>query len=475
MKIAIFASFSQGKGGGVGRVTHELAEAMSSKGHSVLLVQPGRKTVIEQTNNLKKLYIKSIGNGDIDLPLLTIKNIKTVFKALDDLSPDIVHVHDQGSLPMLGLGWAKSTRTPFIMTIHILATKITDFGMSDVFKKLKFMVTPKIALLYSNTVYKNTDAFIVLNDAAEKEMAKVGYSDNVYKIPNGRNIKVFNQCSIPDVEKKDKTLIFTGHLTARKNQDYLIDVMKYLPDNYNLLLVGKHLDEDYLSQMKLKIENNLRESSNRCGKVSIMGEVGFSKIPKVLEKSHLFVSASKMEVQSLAVIEALASGKPVVGLSNETIDELIDDSVGKRLDKDTRPKEFAHEVERILNLPKDKYLNMCANCRERVSNLDWSVIVDRTVELYSSLLREKDNTKNKDRWEILKDIFPKDLNSEVDIKVISKSVALFFKGHRVGLKWRRFVVGSFIGTAIIIMLFFAEQGVEKIDNRLSKFFEILDS
>ena len=53
MKIAIFASFSQGKGGGVGRVTHELAEAMCSKGHSVLLVQPGRKTVIEQTNNLK--------------------------------------------------------------------------------------------------------------------------------------------------------------------------------------------------------------------------------------------------------------------------------------------------------------------------------------------------------------------------------------------------------------------------------------
>jgi len=118
---------------------------------------------------------------------------------------------------------------------------------------------------------------------------------------------------------------------------------------------------------------------------------------------------------------------------------------------------------------------MCANCRKRVSNLDWSVIVDRTVELYSSLLREKDNTKNKDRWEILKDIFPKDLNSEVDMKVISKSIALFFNGHRVGLKWRRFVVGSFIGTAIIIMLFFAEQGVEKIDNRLSKFFEILDS
>ena len=47
-----------------------------------------------------------------------------------------------------------------------------------------------------------------------------------------------------------------------------------------------------------------------------------TQIPNYLERAHVFPSASKMEVQSLVVIEALASGTPVVGLSNETIDEL---------------------------------------------------------------------------------------------------------------------------------------------------------
>ncbi len=45
-------------------------------------------------------------------------------------------------------------------------------------------------------------------------------------------------------------------------------------------------------------------------------------------KTHAFVSASKMEVQSLAIIEALASGSPVIGLGNETVDELVDETNG---------------------------------------------------------------------------------------------------------------------------------------------------
>jgi len=54
-----------------------------------------------------------------------------------------------------------------------------------------------------------------------------------------------------------------------------------------------------------------------------MGEIPYHQIPQILEKTHVLVSASKMEVQSLVIIEALTSGTPVVGLANETIDELI--------------------------------------------------------------------------------------------------------------------------------------------------------
>jgi hypothetical protein len=123
--------------------------------------------------------------------------------------------------------------------------------------------------------------------------------------------------------------------------------------------------------------------------VELTGEVEHHQIPEILEKAHIFVSASKMEVQSLVVIEALASGTPVVCLSNETTDELIDDSLGIRLPAEADPVEFARAVEKISNLSPDAYQAMCQNARTRVQHLDWARARAHTVELYRQLVAQQ--------------------------------------------------------------------------------------
>ncbi len=69
----------------------------------------------------------------------------------------------------------------------------------------------------------------------------------------------------------------------------------------------------------------------------------------MLAQTHAFVSASKMEVQSLAIIEALASGSPVIGLGNETVDELVDETNGVRLPNDTSAEEFAAAIRSVCD------------------------------------------------------------------------------------------------------------------------------
>ena len=90
-----------------------------------------------------------------------------------------------------------------------------------------------------------------------------------------------------------------------------------------------------------------------------------------------------MEVQSLAVLEALASGTPVLGLSNETIDELVDASVGGRLPKNTPPEEFARAVRTLCETDKDSYKGMCHDARKRVARYDWSNNLDLTEKMYA--------------------------------------------------------------------------------------------
>jgi hypothetical protein len=96
-----------------------------------------------------------------------------------------------------------------------------------------------------------------------------------------------------------------------------------------------------------------------------------------------------MEVQSLVVIEALASGTPVVGLSNETIDELINEEVGVWLERDIDPVYFAKQIERICNLPAEEYQKMCQAARQRVAHLDWSNVVKSTADAYWEILKTK--------------------------------------------------------------------------------------
>jgi hypothetical protein len=131
--------------------------------------------------------------------------------------------------------------------------------------------------------------------------------------------------------------------------------------------------------------------------IEFVGQIEHEQIPKFLEEAHVFASASTMEVQSLVVIEALASGTPVVGLSNETIDELVDDQVGARVAKDQKPAEFAKQIEKICSLTPHEYEVMCNSARERVAHLDWSRVVDLTLNSYQELVKTKPTRSEDDR------------------------------------------------------------------------------
>jgi hypothetical protein len=93
-----------------------------------------------------------------------------------------------------------------------------------------------------------------------------------------------------------------------------------------------------------------------------------------------------MEVQSLVIIEALASGTPVVGLSNETVDELVDESDGICLSKDASPDAFAAAIQSVCSLPPGEYTALCEQARERVKDLDWSNVMEKTVRQYELIL-----------------------------------------------------------------------------------------
>ena len=387
MKIAFTSIFRPGHGGGAGRVAHELAHNFALE-HEVVMVCPANKNgIILDDDGLLIYGIRSAGDTEFQMPDLSSKAVRQLFEFLDDFQPDIVHAHEPALMGLIGQIWAKMNQIPFVHTTHVLPSKAIEFGTTEAINVptvfLKNSLTEYAIHSVLGNFFRNCDALIALNQSALESIREFGFEGPIYVVPNGRALAHYNQRRFADNAGDQKTLVFIGFISERKNQYYLLKVLKYLPESYTLRFVGKPLNAEYQTKLEKYIQKN------DLNNVEFVGQITHEQIPDYLEDAHVFPSASKMEVQSLVVIEALASGTPVVGLSNETIDELVSEDVGAWLAKDQKPAAFAKQIERICNLPQEEYQQVCQNARDRVKHLDWSNIVTQTVEAYQEVLKIK--------------------------------------------------------------------------------------
>ena len=384
-KILFITIFQEGDGGGEGRVAYEMARWFSEH-YQVVMLCPGNVTGLStDSTGFKRFQVQSMRQGNLAMPLLSALNVRKVFKYLDDFRPEVIHIHDPALLGVVGQLWARLNRVPVFYTAHVLPSRALDFGASEITKFLNTPGNDAIAEKYLLNFYDNCDAVVGLNQNAASEVRRFGYNGEIFIIPNGRSLRVYNGNRFADPAAPVKNLTFVGFLNKRKNQAFLLDVMKVLPKNYHLQLIGEPLVPAYLEELK----KNARENQLN---VTFMGQLSQKEIAAVLENTHVFVSASKMEVQSLVIIEALASGTPVVGLSNETVDELVDETDGIWLPKDANAEEFAWAVHQVCNLPAEEYFRLCKGARSRVNTLDWSNVMKKTVECYNQVVTKNPRT-----------------------------------------------------------------------------------
>ncbi len=400
MRVAYISLFRRGRGGGEGRVANELASRFAER-HEVVMICPAVETGLrhDEDGALKVFGVRSAGEGEFHMPVLSAKAVRAVFDFLDEFNPHVVHAHEPALLGLIGQVWAKMHLVPFVHTSHILPASVLDFGAVDALdmRVLQGSFGESISRRLLTDFYENCDAIIALNQPALAALREFGYDGRVFVIPNGRDLERYAQCGDTDVTTAQKTLTFVGYMSERKNQHYLLEVHRLLPEPYRLLLIGKALKPEYGKLLRSYCE------AYGLDNVVFVGQVPHEEIPGYLEKTHVFVSASKMEVQSLVVIEALASGTPLIGLANETTSELVDDQVGCCLPRDAAPEEFAVCVERVCALPPEEYQQLCKNARERVSHLDWSNVVDQTVAAYRELINERPPVRTK-RGAVLDDL-----------------------------------------------------------------------
>lgn len=202
---------------------------------------------------------------------------------------------------------------------------IIRFGGGDIpgFQE-RFRFVYKIIAPFEKIIWKHADE-LVANSEGLKRLAERFYSKKDIKIiPNGVNYEVY--CYNQEIEeaksKECYKILFVSRLIERKGLQYIIPQLNKIELACNkpikLIVVG---DGPYRKELEtLAMENGVLHI------VQFVGQKDKKELPRYYQDADLFILPSKKEGMPNVVLEAMASGLPIVMTPCEGSDELIDNN-----------------------------------------------------------------------------------------------------------------------------------------------------
>jgi glycosyltransferase involved in cell wall biosynthesis len=172
-------------------------------------------------------------------------------------------------------------------------------------------------------------------------------------------------------------VVFVGRVTAEKQIDVLLRAMTLLDPalDARLTIVG---GGDLLKQLQLMtVELGLAE------RVTFAGYLSDAELRRSLTDATVFAMPSVAELQSIASLEAMASGLPIVVADAMALPHLVDEGVNGYLFRPGDSRDLADKLTRVLTASDGDYLAMRHASLEVIEGHD----IQRTVSVFESLYR----------------------------------------------------------------------------------------
>jgi glycosyltransferase involved in cell wall biosynthesis len=231
-------------------------------------------------------------------------------------------------------------------------------------------------------VLKNIDGVLVRNKMAENILRKKGFKSLVKIVTHGVNTDAFHPGNLPELDRQlnlnNKPVIgFVGALEEHKGVQHLIQALAGL--HCSLLLVG---EGSYKSELqKLAKENKID--------VNFLSNSTHEEVAQYMNCMNIFVLPSLtmhnwVEKFGRVLIEAMASGIPIIGSSSGEIANVIGEA--GIIFQESDINDLRNKLQMLLDNPKMRN-ELGAKSRKRVEeNYSWQKIAARTIDVYKQIL-----------------------------------------------------------------------------------------
>ncbi len=423
MRIAITSDLYYPMTNGVAVFAHNLAKGLAERGHDVLVICPsfsGRRQKVKK-GRITTIYVRSVrfpfypdqinevpsGKEILGLPLprlayrhglwVAVEPYHEVKKALDRFRPDVIHNQTAEMVAIAGQRYAKKNNVPMVSTGHAYPDNITSQLrlLKPLKKPLDAFLRVYMASFLKHSEYATMPTEMAIEDLVPKRRKK--FQVPVEALSNGVDLSKFHPGKATNrayrkfhLPKDRPIIMYVGRVDPEKSISNVVlafaGLLESVPEAM-LAIVGDGTDRRHLQDLvkSLGIEQSVR----------FVGRVSLAEATQLYKMATIFATASETETQGIVLIEAAATGLPLVAVDAGAVKELCQHKQNgllvERGDIDAMTDAFV----RIL---RDEELRkkFSAKSIEIAQKHDLNRTLMRFEEIYREAIKLKEETVNRE-------------------------------------------------------------------------------
>mgnify|MGYP001156830210 CR=1 FL=1 len=315
-----------------------------------------------------------------DLIALTRK----IKKVGDGWNPDILIYSHINFLTVLPIFYLKSRlKVPTLVTTDCFPG-ISWFYGDKVVDTIGYLYS----MLIGRRVFKLADGIQLMSSQLAEYMKRLDIDEHrVFTIPRGVDIEMFQPRDGDErlknelgIKENDTTILYVGRLDLVKGIDYLLPAAKEIlanrdnADSIKFLIVGGG-----------SLRKQFTKSASSFPKNIIF--LGFrNDVPKLMNIAHMLVLTSLSEGAANVVMEASASGLPVVATAVGEVPQIIADGETGRLVKPKDVDGLVEQIEAIIDNPLLGKKMGEAGRKRMEQRYSWKIICEKLEKAYQEVI-----------------------------------------------------------------------------------------
>jgi len=288
--------------------------------------------------------------------------------------PDIIHAQSEGIYASV----AVNSGCMNVYTIHGVALNEIEMQKNEI-GLLSYLLRSRLIKQH----HRKATNIIAINKYTENAIAGL-HNARVRIIHNAVDEVFFDLQSGGNITPG--RLLLVGGVRQRKDIITCLKSMALLRSRnvpFSLDIVGPN-DTDLLSQ----VEDFIKEQ-NLGDYVHIHGLISAKSVENFYQQADIFVLSSIEESSPIAIVQAMAAGKPIVSTDIGGISEMVSDTKNSFLVEARDPTALADKIEQVIG---DREMRQrFSKSSQEIAKADWSTesVALKTNELYKEILSEK--------------------------------------------------------------------------------------